>query len=90
MSNMASCIVYFSMLCMKNADMLLYMTNTYRHCIQMVLIAVPICNIYNGVWTLLIHQVPVYKEHSYAMPIFVIKNFPIQLAIFDVFPSHFA
>ena len=68
----------------------------------MVLITVPICNVYNNVWTLFIHQVPVYKEHSYAMPIFVInnnmssfflhkiENFPIQLAIFDTFPSHFA
>ena len=68
----------------------------------MVLIAVPICNIYNSIWTLLIRQVPAYKEHSYAMPIFVvnnnisvffihkIENFPIQLAIFDIFRSHFA
>ena len=70
--------------------------------IQMVLIAVPICNIYNSIWTLLICQVLAYKEHSYAMPIFVvnnnisvffihkIENFPIQLAIFDIFRSHFA
>ena len=68
----------------------------------MLLIAVPICNIYNSMWTLLICQVPVYKEHSYAMPIFVVNNsispffihkigkFPIQLAISDIFPSHFA
>ena len=73
----------------------------YRHCIQMLLIAVLICKVYNNIWTLLIHQVPAYKEHSYAMPIFVvnnnisaffihkIENFPIQLAIFDIFRPHF-
>ena len=66
-----------------------------------VLPTVPICNVYNSIWTLLICQVLVYKEHLYVMPIFVvnnnisaffipkIENFPIPLAIFDIFQSHF-
>ena len=63
--------------------------------IQMVLIAVPICNVYNNIWTFLICQVAAYKKHSHAMPFVInnnisaffilkIENFPIQLAIFDI------
>ena|ERR1700683_2947619 len=81
MSNMASCIGEFSILCTKNADMLLFATN--------IGIAYECC-LYAGTWhirslyLLLLHMgtaistiicyKPVYKQHLYAMPIFVINN----------------
>ena len=69
--------------------------------IQTVLITVPICNVYNSIWTLFICHVLVYKQHFYAMPIFVVNNnisaffvhqietSLLHLAIFDIFQSHF-
>ena len=68
MSNMASCIGELSILCTKNAA---YMPDCN---VQMVLMAVSIYNVCNSILTLLICQVPAYKEHSYAMSIFVVNN----------------
>ena len=92
---------------MKNTDMLLFTTN--------IDIAYE-CSLYAGTWhirsvhmllhtlhmgTPFVHYNLVYKQHLYAMPIFVVYNnisaffvhkiesFPIQLAIFDIFRSHF-
>jgi hypothetical protein len=54
MSNMASCIGEFSILCMKNADMLLFMTNigiTYEY------------SLYTGTWRIRSVHMLLYMVH---------------------------
>jgi hypothetical protein len=51
-----------------------------------------ICYIWALLQALFICYIPMYKQHFYAMPIFVIhkiETVPIWLAIFDIFQSHF-
>ena len=76
MSNMASCIGKFSILWMKNDDMLLFTTNigianiTYGHCYKQHLHAMPIFVVYNNILAFFIHK---------------IEKSLIQFAIFDIF-----